>query len=155
MFFMHFIFQYLWFLMTNFSKNNALFSLYFPILWFLITSKKLFFFLQIELEQYPTGPHIASRMLYTVNSLYGYIVPAFSMFFFQGGVWSWISRNLENVVFVFKMKNGIWELELCSSMYTNWSSNNNNNMPGEIPQVGSGEGRVYADRGGRELFLKV
>lgn len=24
---------------------------------------------QIELEQYPTGPHIASRLLYTVNIL--------------------------------------------------------------------------------------
>lgn len=29
----------------------------------------IFVCLQVELEQYPTGPHIASRMLFTVNFL--------------------------------------------------------------------------------------
>ncbi|KAL0315656.1 UNVERIFIED_CONTAM: rRNA N6-adenosine-methyltransferase METTL5 [Sesamum radiatum] len=33
---------------------------------------------KIELEQYPTGPHIASRLLYTL--LYGYLeIPSFSI----------------------------------------------------------------------------
>lgn len=44
--------------------------------------------LQIELEQYPTGPHIASRLLFTVITLYVFntillIMSLFSLWSFE------------------------------------------------------------------------